>query len=315
MNALRYGILSTSSIAPRFIAAVREADAGCVAALSSRTLEKAREKAVQWNIPKAYGNHEALLQDPEVDIVYISNVNTQHYPWAKAALEQGKHVICEKPCTTSAAQTRELFALAREKGRFFMEAEKMVFLPALEQVRRRIAEGSLGEVCMVEMSHSFSGSYNTWMYEREAGGGPLLSSGIYAVHLLQWLFGSIKQITGVQSPMPNGVEWQYILTGSTESGVLFSIRNSTRANLENTARIYGTGGWVEIPEYWKARSAVFHQNGKAPETAQYPCEHELIYEVRHIRDCLEQGLLTSPIATEALSVGGIEALERVKNAW
>ena len=315
MKPLRYGILSTSSIAPRFIAAVREADAGKILALSSRTLEKAQEKAAQWEIPRAYGSHMQLLEDPDIDTVYISNVNTQHYPWAKAALEHGKHVICEKPCTTTAVQTRELFSLAREKGLFFMEAEKMVFLPALWQVRRRIREGCIGDVCMVEMSHSFSGDYNTWMYDREAGGGPLLSSGIYAVHLLQWLFGPIKNISGVRSQMPNGVEWQYVLTGSTQSGVLFSIKNSTRTTLDNTARIFGSEGCIEIPEYWKARKAVFHLKGKAPETTEYPCKHELVYEAAHIRDCLEKGLLTSPVATEALSVGGIEALERVKNAW
>ena len=90
---LRYGILSTSSIAPRFIAAVRAADAGEIVALSSRTLQKAEEKAAQWGIPKAYGSHRELLEDQNVNIVYISAVNAQHYPLAKAALEMGKHVV------------------------------------------------------------------------------------------------------------------------------------------------------------------------------------------------------------------------------
>ena len=117
---LKFGILSTSSIAPRFIAAVREAKAGQIVALSSRTLEKAKEKAALWEIPTAYGSHEELLQDETVNVVYISTVNSQHYPWAKAALEHGKHVVCEKPCTTSAAQTRELYALAKEKGLFYL---------------------------------------------------------------------------------------------------------------------------------------------------------------------------------------------------
>ena len=93
MKQLRYGILSTSSIAPRFIAAVREGNAGDIVALSSRSLEKAQEKAAQWDIPTAYGSHRELLADPNVDIVYISTVNSLHYQWAKAALEQGKHVV------------------------------------------------------------------------------------------------------------------------------------------------------------------------------------------------------------------------------
>ena len=103
---IRYGILSTSSIAPRFIAGVRAAGGAEVVALSSRTLEKAREKAALRQIPAAYGSHIQLLEDANVDVVYISTVNAQHYPWAKAALEHGKHVVCEKPCTTSSEQTR-----------------------------------------------------------------------------------------------------------------------------------------------------------------------------------------------------------------
>lgn len=311
MVQLRYGILSTSSIAPRFIAAVREAQAGQILAVSSRTLEKAEEKAKDWDIPKAYGSHAALLEDKDINIVYISAVNSQHYPLAKLALEAGKHVICEKPCTTNAANTRQLYSLAREKGLFFMEAEKMLFLPAILEVRRRIGAGELGQIYMADLSHSFSASYNTWMFDPTVGGGPLLSSGIYASHLLQWLFGPIRNIRGVRSQMENGVEWQYILTGETESGVLFTAKNSTRAILDNTARIFGTNGWVEIPEYWKARKAIFHFPGKEPEVAEFPCKHELVYEVRHIAECFEKGLLNSPVITQELSVAGIETLEGI----
>jgi len=312
MKKLCYGILSTSSIAPRFISAVRAGKAGEIVAVSSRSLEKAQQKAREWNIPKAYGDHSALLADSDVNIVYISTVNAQHYAWAKAALEHGKHVVCEKPCTISAEQTRELFRLAQEKKLFFMEAEKMLFLPTIIEVRRRIEADELGDIYMADLSHSFSAAYNTWMFDIEAGGGTLLSSGIYAVQLLQWLFGPIGDIGGIRDCMPNGAEWQYMLMGSSESGVRFCIKNSSRAILDNMARIFGSKGWVEIPEYWKARRAVFHLEGQKAETIEFPCEHELIYEAQHIAECFEKGLLTSPVVTEEISVGGIAALERVR---
>ena len=314
MKHLRYGILSTSSIAPRFIAAVRAAGAGDILALSSRTLEKAKEKAAQWNIPTAYGSHEELLADPQVDIVYISTVNSLHYQWAKAALEAGKHVVCEKPCTIRERDTHDLFRLAREKGLFLMEAEKMLFLPAILELKSRIEAGDLGEIYMAEMAQSFKATYNTWMFDREAGGGPLLSSGIYAVQLLQYLFGKIETIQGIKSALETGVEWQYVLSGATESGVLFNIKNSTRAVLDNNARIFGTKGWAEIPEFWKARKVTFHIDGNT-ETKEFPCEHELSYEAAHIAECMEQGLLTSPIATEEISAQGIAALEQVMGSW
>ncbi len=312
---MNYGIMSTSSIAPRFIAAVREYGKDNIVAVSSRTMEKAQEKATEWNIPRAYGSHRELLEDKDVDIVYISSVNAQHYPMAKAALEMGKHVLCEKPCTMSADHTRELFALAREKGLFFMEAQKMLFLPAVLEVKRRIEEGQLGQMYMAQLNHSFSAGYNTWQFDKTAGGGTLLSSGIYAVELLQWLFGPVKTVSGTKSPLPDGTEWQYIFSGETESGLLFSAHNSTRVMLDNTARLYGTKGYVELPEYWKARKAVFHIAGQAPETVEFPCQHELVYEVEHIHRCIREGRLTSPTVTEELSVAGIAALEAIKAAW
>ena len=82
-----------------------------------------------------------------------------------------------------------------------------------------------------------------------AGGGTLLSSGIYALQLMAWLFGGIREIRGTAGKLESGVEWQYILTGETNSGVLFSAKNSTRATLDNTCRMFGEYGWIELPDY------------------------------------------------------------------
>ena len=128
------------------------------------------------------------------------------------------------------------------------------------------------------------------------------------------MFGEITQIRGQGSFLDTGVEWQYVLTGETESGVLFTAKNSTRAILDNTARIFGSRGWVEIPEYWKARRAIFHLP-EGESTLEFPCEHELAYEAEHIKDCIGKGLLTSPVVTPELSVAGISALCKVKEQW
>ena len=294
---------------------MRAANAGQIVAVASRSEQKAQQKAQQWNIPTAYGSYDALLTDDNVNIIYISTVNSEHYQWAKAAILRHKHVICEKPCTTTAQQTAELYDLAGQEGVFFMEAQKMLFLPAILEVRRRMERGDLGRMHMAQLTHSFPASYNGWMFDLELGGGTLLSSGIYAVQLLLWLFGDIKEISGIKQAMPNGAECQYILTGQTEDGVQFTCKNSTLAVLDDTARLYGEKGWVELPEYWKARKAIFHINGQEPETVEFPCEHELIYEAEHISHCISAGLLNSPVITKELSVKGISALEQVKEKW
>jgi len=313
---MRIGILSTSSIAPRFIAAVREEGSFEIVALSSRTLEKAEEKAKAWGVPKAYGGHEDLLEDPNVDVVYISAVNAAHYKWAKAALLAGKHVICEKPCTTTERQTRELFALAKEKGLFLMEAQKMLFLPAVLAVKEAIVSGKLGKVHMAEFNHSFYGSYNNWMYDEAAGGGPLLSSAIYVVELLQFLFDcNIEEIGGICTKHPGtNVEEQYTVSGRMENGVLFSLKNSTVALMKNGACIYGEEGYAELPDYWKARKVIFCDHKTTQEQA-YPCDHELVYEVAHIADCLRNGCLESPVVTGEFSARAIRTLESLKAQW
>ena len=313
---MNIGILSTSSIAPRFIAAVREEGSFRITALSSRSQEKAEEKATAWEIPKAYGSHEQLLADEDVDIVYISAVNSAHYRWAKAALLSGKHVICEKPCTTSESQTRELFALAKEKGLFLMEAQKMLFLPAVLAVKEDIDSGKLGKICMAEFNHSFYGSYNNWMYDEAAGGGPLLSSAIYVVELLQFLFDcEIAEVTGICTKHPGtNVEEQYTISGRMENGVLFSLKNSTVALMKNGACFYGETGYAELPDYWKARRVIFCDH-KTETVEEYPCDHELVYEVRHIADCFEKGLTESPVVTGNFSASAIRTLERIKESW
>ena len=313
---MNIGILSTSSIAPRFIAAVREEGSFEVSALSSRTLEKAEEKALAWGVPKAYGSHEELLEDKAVDIVYISAVNSAHYKWAKAALLAGKHVICEKPCTTTEVQTRELFALAKEKGLFLMEAQKMLFLPAVLAVKEAIDSGKLGKIRMAEFNHSFYGSYNNWMYDEAAGGGPLLSSAIYVVELLQFLFGChIAELDGLCTKHPGtNVEEQYVISGRMENGVLFSLKNSTVALMKNGACFYGEKGYAELPDYWKARSVIFCDH-KTRDIREYPCDHELVYEVGHIADCFRKGLLESPVVTGEFSARAIRTLEEIKAKW
>ena len=85
--------------------------------------------------------------------------------------------------------------------------------------------------------------------------------------------------------------------------------------MDNTACFYGDKGWAELPEYWKARKVIFHLPGKDPEIVEFPCEHELVYEVQHIVECFDKGFLTSPVVTEEISTLGIAALEAVKAGW
>ena len=323
---LRIGILSTASIVPRLIGAVRAAETllstdcfrGCtISAIASRDLEKARQKARLWNVPEAYGSYEDLINSPKIDIVYIATINSEHYRYAKLALEAGKHVLCEKPFTLDAAQARELFALAREKGLFLMEMQKTVFLPVIRQIRELIQSGSFGRIIMADFSSSYAPDYNGWFFDAAKGGGPLYGNAGYSLQLMQYLLNCYAaEWTGLCTRSSTGVEDQFSLIVRMEDDTLYTNKTSMRSKTIHTGYIYGEKGYIELPDYWKARKAILHYKEKAePVILEEPCEYELMYEVLHAEECIRKGLTESPVMTEEMSVRSVEILTGLHRLW
>lgn len=133
MDKIRYGIMSTAQIVPRFVSGLRESAQAEVRGIASRRLENAQKMSKELAIPVAYGSYEELCKDETIDIIYIPTYNQGHYSAAKLALSQGKPVLLEKPFTLNAAEAEELFAIAQEQGVFLMEAQKSVFLPITQK--------------------------------------------------------------------------------------------------------------------------------------------------------------------------------------
>lgn len=310
MNKLRIGVLSTASIAPRFIKAVQQTDCCEVLALASRTLDRAQEKAALWGVPCAYGDYAALFQDVRLDAVYIPVINNEHFIWAKRALDAGKHVLCEKPCTMSPADTRALFALAREKGLFLMEMNKIVFLPVMRELRRRIQAGTLGAIRLADFTNYTDPSYNSWFTDLEKGGGPLYGHAVYSLQLMQFLLDCrAEAFCGLCTGAVGKCEDQVSMTVRMENGTLVANKTSLAVATQNTAFLYGEKAWVEIPNYWKARKAILHFPDGTSEILDYPCEYELRYEMEHAAACIRSGLTESPVMTEDMSVRAIEIID------
>lgn len=312
MKQYNFGILSTSSIADRFVAALKESGVGRALAICSRKIKRAEKKAKELGIERYYGDYQSLVSDDDIDIVYVSTVNSEHYRWAREAILNGKHVLCEKPCTTSSENTLELYELAQNRGVFFMEAQKMLFLPVWKRIKEIMASGELGEVRSFCASHSFPVSYNGWMLDKSLGGGPLLSSGIYAAELILWLFGDVDRLSAVFDLDGGEVERGYHISGITRSKVLFTFQNSTLVRLDDKAQIFCEKGSITVENYWKAKSFTV-KTQKGEEDFCFDCDHELIYEILHFTDCIEMGLKESPIVTKKLSCDGIRLLEKAKS--
>lgn len=316
MKKYKYGILSTASIVPRFIAALRESGTGEVLAIASRSAEKAAAKAREWEIPRSYGSYEELLADPEIEVVYVAMINSEHYNYSLKALEAGKNVICEKPFTLRKEDAQHLFQVAKEKGLFLVEAQKSVFLPVMQEVKELIREGKLGAVQFADFTSSCSAVYNDWLHKAESGGGALAGSASYSLHLAKYLFDEeVTAYSGLCTKGDSEVDEQCVVNLSLGNRILFVSKISTNVKAIDRALIFGDLGYVEIPEYWKARRAVIHYNTGEEVVLEHPCQHELIYEIRHFHECMEKGLLKSPVMSEEMTVGALEVLDGLRESW
>lgn len=190
---MKWGIMATGSIAQKFASTVnRMTDEGeILQAVASRTKESAENFARQHRIPEVFDSYKAMAESDSVDVIYIATPNNMHYENVKMCLLAGKHVLCEKPFTTSAAQAQELYTLAEEKGLFLMEGFWIRFLPVLQKMQELIKEGKLGEIRYIRSEYGFvaKGDRKVRKFNPQLGGGALLDIGIYNLGFLNMIMG------------------------------------------------------------------------------------------------------------------------------
>jgi predicted dehydrogenase len=246
---LRIGVLSTADIARRkVVPGFRRAARVRVAAIASRDGELARRVADELEIPIAHGSYQALLDDPQVDAVYIPLPNHLHPEWAIAAARAGKHVLCEKPLALTADDAERMAIAAREAGVVLMEAFMYRLHPSWLAARRLVAEGRIGRLVAVQSWFSYYNDDTTNIRNiAEAGGGALYDIGCYCVNLSRMLFDG--EPTGVRSSIRRDPATG---TDVVTSAILdfpdgtASFTCSTRAEDDQRVEIYGTRGRISI---------------------------------------------------------------------
>ena len=312
MKKLKYGIMGTGRIVERFVGAVRSSDACEVTAVASRSLEKAREKAGELSIEKYYGSYEDLVSDDDIDIIYIPTINFAHRDNAVLALSHNKHVLVEKPMTLSKEDTEMLFELAREKGLFIMEAQKSLFLPVTEEVKKVIREGVIGKVHLLDYMISIPEVGFEWFYDRKSGGGALYGSGNYILaHAMHLLEEEHLSSSGQAALSDEGVDLQCIFSLKRSDGVLVDGKITTLFAAESGLTIYGEKGKILIRDFWKARHAEVSVYGGSSRQISVPVEYEMVYEVNHVHACISKGLNESPVMTSRISISSAEHIDRL----
>src|SRR6266851_1140998 len=189
-DPVKWGILGAAKIAlTRVIPAIQKSEFGKVVAIASRDLEKSRAAAEPLGVPRAYGSYEELLDDNEIEAVYIPLPNHMHVPWSIRAAERGKHVLCEKPIALSADKARKLLAVRDKTGVQIGEAFMVRTHPQWLKVKELIDGGRIGELRLVTGHFSyFNRNPSNIRSKREWGGGALMDIGCYPIFISRWLF-------------------------------------------------------------------------------------------------------------------------------
>ena len=210
---MRLGIVSTADINRKVIPGAHASEKVDLIAVASRDQTRAEEYASTWDIERAYGSYEALLEDPDVDAVYISLPNTMHREWSIKSVEAGKHVICEKPFSKRPDDVEAAFDAAERAGQLLTEAFMYRHNPQTAKLVELVRDGAIGELRVVRSAFSYS-LYDTEniRLRTDVDGGSLMDVGCYCISGSRLLAGEPESVHGQAYVGPSGTDW--VFTGA-----------------------------------------------------------------------------------------------------
>lgn len=250
-NALGWGILATGWIAELFTQDLQTAGLNVVA-VGSRTEEKASDFAQRFNIPRAYGSYQELVQDPDVDIIYIATPHPQHIDTALLALKAGKHVLVEKPFTLNADESRTLVKYADEHNLVILEAMWTRFLPHIRRIHEIINSGALGTLQSLTAEHRqfLPKDPKHRLNALELGGGALLDLGIYPVSFAVDILGAPTSIEAMARLTETGVDAETATIMRHQNGAISTTVSALDCTGVNQAVINGSEARIVIDPVW-----------------------------------------------------------------
>ncbi len=317
---VRFGILGLGGIAPKFVDAINACDDATLYAVAARDGEKAATFASTYGAAVSYGNYEALVQDENVDAVYISVIHMYHVSLAKLAIAHGKAVICEKPMSVDLAALEELVALAKEKNVLLMEALWSRFLPQYNTAKQWIAEGKIGQPRMVTASFSYNIPYNpeNQVFDPTRAGGAIFGVGCYTTSaVLDFCGGQMPtHITGLARMSPLGVDEIGAASLLFENGMIANMTFGSQAETEHCAYIYGELGRIKLEKFYDCHNVTrYTVKGELLETSSDEVENGFIYEVAHFCKLYQTGKKESDVMSLQNSLDCMKVMETLRQGF
>ncbi len=311
---LRWGITSTGSIAGQMTRALRALPDADVVAVGSRSQESADRFASEFDIERAHRTHADLCADPNVDIIYVASPHSEHREMTIAALNAGKHVVCEKAFALNVGEAEEMIEAARRTGQFLMEAMWTWFIPAVVEIRRRVASGEIGDVVSVDADFCLHIPEPDGRHRRaDLAGGALLDLGIYPLTFPCFVLDEYpSDVKAIGRLTDGGVDATVAGVAAFPSGAISTFQTSLDATSGMGARIVGTKGRIDVkPPFWFASKFTVHTMGADPERVEMPNEglaHEAAHAMQRIRD----GHPQSDVVTWEATIQTMRLLDEVR---
>ena len=315
MKKYQWGIIGLGNIAHEF-AEHFDQETSELAAVASRTIDKAEAFAQRYHIPKAYGSYQEMLNDQEIDIIYIAVPNRQHSQHIMEALAANKHVLCEKAITMNKKELTEAMKLAEEKNLVLAEAMTIFNMPLYQQLRSLIDTNKLGALKMIQAPF---GSYKdpdptNRFFNPELAGGSLLDIGTYAVSFARFFLSSQPEvIASTMVPFETGVDEQSVTILRNKENELATISLTFQAKMPKVGIVAFEEGYITITDYPRAdRAEIIFNDGTKEWIESGSTAQAMNYEIENMVKTIKGEL---PNRSLFLTHDVIEILDGMQKLW
>ncbi|MCQ2257798.1 MAG: Gfo/Idh/MocA family oxidoreductase [Bacteroidaceae bacterium] len=318
MEKIRVGIIGAGWIAHKMAQALAPLTNAEVIAIASRSKEKADEFADEYGIEKRFGSYEELVDDKDVDLVYIATPHSHHYPHAKLALEHNKPVLVEKAFTANAREAKELIEMAHAKGVFITEAIWTRYMPLSHKVKELMESGIIGEPRILTATLCYMMENKERIVRPELCGGALLDLGVYVLNFARMYFGTdiVRTVTNVHLG-PTGMDLMESISLSFADGKMANLQSGALTLNDRQGIVSGTDGYIRVDNVNCPELIEVYRNYELVERIERPAEmvNGYEYQVLECKRCLEEGLLESPMMPHAETISIMEQMDSLREEW